>query len=113
MTNHPNHPQGAQKGIGITTLNWLKSMPFQDRAELTEWLLKPKEGDPIRPRTESELRAYINGMVEAILTTQDQGLESAKDELRILVEAEGYLRAPVDEPVGSPVPPDDKEHNDD
>ncbi len=84
-------PQGASKGVGHTTLNWLKNMPFQGRAELTEWLLKPEEGDSIRPRTDTERLAYVSGYATCLEVVSSQGLKKAYEEGKLMVESEEWI----------------------
>ena len=83
-------PQGATKGVGTSTLNWLKGMPFQDVEELTEWLLDRPENS-IRPRTDSERRAYVVGFITCLELAAKEGLMKAYEEAKMMAETEDHL----------------------
>ena len=78
-------PQGASRGVGHTILMCLLHMPFQDRAELTEWLLGAEAG---RPRTDSEMKAYTDGWLMAVRTATEKGLEKARQEAMLMARME-------------------------
>lgn len=45
--NVDDFPRGATKGVGTTTLLWLKEMSLQDRVELILWLLRTEEDEEL------------------------------------------------------------------
>lgn len=96
MTDFPQGAVAALRGTyGKSSqdriLGKLKRMSFQDIEELTEWLLDTPGEDPIRPRTDSECRAYVMGFITCLELAATAGLRKAYEEAKMMAETEDHL----------------------
>lgn len=48
-------------------------------------------GDPIKPRTDSERRAFVSGYAQAVIDCNDRGIKFASDEVALMAEMEGMV----------------------